>query len=85
MTTVDKSFADKMVACGGVMYPDDPFEPHVNRIVEYTNAWGQKAYGMTFNGQDPDKYMRPSEYVQEPRVYWERTNVNSIHQRQTKS
>jgi len=86
MTTVDKSFADKMVACGGVMYPDDPFEPPVNRIVEYTNAWGQKAYGMTFNGhQDPDKYMRPSEYVQEPRVYWERTNVNSIHQRQTKS
>lgn len=72
MSTVDKGFADKMVKCGGVMYPDDPFEPPVNRIVEYTNAWGKKAYGMTFEGQDADKYMRPSEYVIEPRVYWDR-------------
>ena len=71
MSTVDKNFADRMVKCGGVMYPGDPMEPPVNRIVEYTNAWGKKAYGMTFQGQDPDKYMRPSEYVQAPCVYWD--------------
>ena len=71
MSTIDKEFADKIVAHRGVMYPDDPFEPPVNRIVEYTNAWGKKAYGMTFDGQDPDKYMRPSEFVQAPRVYWD--------------
>lgn len=74
MSTVDKEFADKMVACRGVMYPDDPFEPPVIRIVEYTNAWGGKGYGLTFQGQDPNKYMRASEYVIEPRVYWEKTN-----------
>lgn len=71
MSTVDKDFADKIVACRGVMYPNDPFEPPVTRIVEYTNAWDKKAYGMTFAGQDPEKYMRPTEYVQKPRVYWE--------------
>lgn len=71
MSTVDKAFADKMVACSGVMYPDDPFEMPVTRIVEYTNAWGCKAYGMTFKGQDPHKYLRESEYIQQPRIYWE--------------
>ena len=71
MSTNDKSFADRMVACKGVMYPDDHFEPPVTRIVEYTNAWGKKAYGMTFAGQDPDKYMRESEYIVSPRIYWD--------------
>lgn len=71
MSTVDKSFADQMVKCHGVMFPDEQFEPPVTRIVEYTNAWGGKAYGMTFRGQDNDKYMRPSEYVISPRIYWE--------------
>lgn len=71
MSTVNKEFADKVVAANGVLYPDDPFEPQITRLVEYTNAWGAKAYGMTFQGQDPDKYMRPSEFVIEPRVYWE--------------
>ncbi len=72
MSTVDKDFADKVVECGGVMFPDDPMEPPVNRIVEYTNAWGKKAYGITFEGEDLNKYMRPSEYVIKPRVYWDR-------------
>ena len=72
MSTVDKAFADKMVACKGVMYPDDPFEPPVVRIVEYTNAWGNLASGMTFKGGDPNKYMRPTEYINNPRVYWQK-------------
>jgi len=71
MSTVNKEFADKVVAANGVLYPDDPFEPPITRIVEYRNAWGGTGYGMTFQGQDPDKYMRPSEYINEPRIYWE--------------
>lgn len=35
------------------------------------NAWGGTGYGMTSQGQDPDKYTRPSEYISEPRIYWE--------------
>jgi len=72
VSTVDKAFADKLVAANGQLYPDDPFEPPVTRIVEYTNAWGALAYGITFERQDPDKYMRPTEYVNSPRIYWER-------------
>ena len=73
MSTVDKAFADKVVAANGQLYPDDPFEPPITRIVEYVNAWGAKAYGMTFDKQDQQKYMRPSEFVIDPHIYWERT------------
>lgn len=72
MSTVDKAFADKLVAANGQLYPDDPFEPPVTRIVEYTNAWGKLAYGITFEQQDPEKYMRPSQYINKPRIYWEK-------------
>jgi hypothetical protein len=73
VSTVDKAFADKVVAAKGHLYPDDPFEPPITRIVEYTNAWGGQAFGMTFRGQDPDKYMRPTEFVNNPRIYWEQS------------
>ena len=71
MSTVDKAFADKVVAAKGVLYPGDAFEPPITRLVKYTNAWGADAYGMTFQGQDPDKYMRASEFIIDPRIYWE--------------
>lgn len=73
MATVDKKFADKAVAANGVLYPDDPFEPPITRIVEYKNAWGGVGYGIVFEGQDQDKYMRTSEYIGDPKIYWERT------------
>jgi hypothetical protein len=71
MSTVNKLFADRVVAANGRLYPDDPFEPPITRIVEYTNAWGNLAYGMTFEGEDADKYMLESQYISNPRVYWE--------------
>lgn len=71
MSTIDKAFADKLVAANGQLYPDDPFEPPVTRIVKYTNAWGGEAYGITFEGQDPGKYMLPTEFISNPTVYWE--------------
>ena len=49
------------------LYADD--EP--TRIVEYTNAWGGIAYGVTFRHEDINKYMRPTEFVRNPRIYWE--------------
>lgn len=72
MSSIDKELADKIAACDGVMYPDEPHEPAVTRVVEYTTAWGDKAYGVTFEGQDLNKYMRETEYVNAPRIYWER-------------
>jgi hypothetical protein len=71
MSTVNKEFADTVVAANGVLYPDDPFEPPIVRIVRYTNAWGGEGFGMTFKGQDPEKYMRPTEFVINPVIYWE--------------
>lgn len=72
MATVDKEFADRVVAANGVLYPDDPFELPITRIVEYKNAWGGIGYGMVFEGQDQDKYMRPSEFIGSPRIYFQR-------------
>jgi hypothetical protein len=73
MSTVDKVFADKLVAANGQLYPDDPFEPPATRIVKYVNAWGKEAYGITFEGQNPEKYMEPTEFINQPVVYWEKT------------
>lgn len=73
MSTVDKEFADKLAAANGQLYPDDPHEPPVVQIVEYVNAWGVYGYGVTFEGENPQKYMRESEYVRRPRVYWRHT------------
>jgi hypothetical protein len=72
MSTVDKVFADKVIAANGQLYPDDPFEPPITRIVRYLNAWGKEAYGLTFEGQDPMKYMCPSEFIVLPTIYWDR-------------
>ncbi len=65
MSTVSKTMADKLVACNGCYKDDMP----VVRIVEYTNAWGGTAYGLECEHQ-MGRYA-PSEYVIDPRVYWE--------------
>lgn len=65
MATVSKELADTLVQNDG-HYADDP---RVSRIIEYTNAWGGTAYGLEYPGQE-GKYS-PSDYVNNPRVYWE--------------
>lgn len=65
MATVSKDFADRIKAKDGY-YLDDP---RVMRIVEYTNAWGNPAYGIEYS-RDLGKY-HASEYVIDPKVYWE--------------
>lgn len=52
---------------------DAPDNPPAVRIVEYENAWGKVAYGVTFQGdRDKYKYDSPSEYIRNPHCIWER-------------
>jgi len=66
MATVTKGIADILVRNNG-HYSDDR---RVMRIVKYTNAWGEQAYGLEYEGE-VGKYDIESEYVINPKVYWE--------------
>lgn len=75
MATVDKKFADALIAGNG-LHPDcgeeAPDNPRAVLIVEYTNLGGKLAYGVTFaTDRDRNRYFAPSEFVRNPRVYWE--------------
>ena len=75
MSTFDKEFADRLAAgCGWLGGDSDNSmgdNPRCIKIVEYTNAWGAKAYGAVFEGDRyQDRYEQPTDYVQRPRVYW---------------
>lgn len=71
MATVNKKLADELVTNDGY-YSDDP---RVMRIVEYENCFdGGLSYGIEYNGQ-VGKYS-PSQYVINPRVYWEAKDTN---------
>lgn len=65
MATVSKDLADKLVAGNGY-YADDP---RVTSIIEYDNAFGGIGYGLNYQGRENRYY--PSEYVRNPRIYWE--------------
>ena len=65
MSTVSKEIADDIIAG---KYPEDEWI----RIIEYDNAWGGVAYGLE-SRRTLGKYS-PSEYVQNPRVYWQITD-----------
>lgn len=66
MGTVSKDIADNIIQGKYVSEDGWPI-----RIVEYTNAWGELAYGVEHAEHERGKYS-PSEYVRNPRVYWER-------------
>lgn len=65
MATVSKEIADK-VRAGNGWYPGD--NVRVVRIVEYNNFAGGVSYGLEYEGQG--KIYTPSQYVNNPRVYW---------------
>lgn len=81
MATVDKSFADKLIAGNGWLNDTDhdaPDNPPAVRITEYTNFEGGKAYGVVFeNERNLEKYQYATQYVREPRIYWERSGSDS--------
>jgi len=68
MATVSKRLADELVILNGQFNDDPP----VVRIVEYTNSFGSGlSYGIEYE-HERGKY-RESEFVINPRVYWERS------------
>jgi hypothetical protein len=76
MATVDKAFADKIIAGDGYYDNDDTDDlgdnPRCVKIVRYINAWGNEAYGLVMESdRDPARYDRHTEFVENPTVYWE--------------
>lgn len=75
MATVDKRFADLLIAGGGWIGGDSDNSlgdnPRCIKIVEYDNAFGGKAYGAVFEHElDTGRYERETDYVRNPVVYW---------------
>lgn len=64
MSTVDKAVADRIVA-------GEFTEDNATRIVEYDNAFGGISYGVTFGDEPKGKYLEPTPFVQNPRIYWD--------------
>ena len=69
--TVDRAFAERIIAGNGFLDGGDtpsPSNPRVVEITEYRNVWGGVSYGCTFEGQ-ANRYA-PSTHVIAPRLYW---------------
>lgn len=77
MATIDsKPFIDNIIQHNGYYNGDDNNEmgdnPRCIKIVEYTNAWGNLAWGTIFEGErNPNRYDVASEYIQSPKTIWE--------------
>jgi hypothetical protein len=71
MATIDsKNLIDKIIANNGY-YEDDP---RVYKIVEYTNAYGNTTWGVTWSNElssSRDRYLIETEFVKNPKVIWE--------------
>ena len=65
MGTVNKIIADRVIA-------GEFEEDYICRIVEYDNAFGGVSYGL--EGEHEIGRYQESEFVRNPRVYWERGN-----------
>jgi len=75
MATIDsKEIIDKIIAAKGRQYED---EPAVYMIVEYTNAWGNIAYGVTWENEPAQartRYLTETYYVRNPKVIFHLEN-----------
>lgn len=65
MGTVSKEIADRVVF-------GEFAEDNITRIVEYDNAFGGVGYGIVSADEDQNKYMIPTPFIQNPRIYWEK-------------
>ena len=75
MATIDKEFADNLAKNNGFFNGDDNNDlgdnPRCIKIVKYTNAWGNDAYGAVFEGElAPNRYEEVTEYVRDPHLFW---------------
>lgn len=79
MATVDKAFADRIIAGNGFLPEcgeEAPDNPRCIKIVKYDNAFGGTSYGVVFNGElHQDRYEMTTEYVKNPVVYWQYQEV----------
>ena len=69
-TFTNKKIIDEIIANNGY-YENDP---RVAMIVEYTNAYGNIAWGVTWLDKplaSQRKYLEETEYVRNPRIIWE--------------
>jgi hypothetical protein len=79
MATInDKAAIDEIIKHGGEQYPD---EPKVLMITEYTNNWGGRVYGVTFEGDNPTSYIFETEFIHDPKVIWIHPSINVIVKR----
>lgn len=70
MATIDdKEIINNIIKNNGY-YEDDP---RVYMIVEYTNSFGNIAWGVTWNNESRGirtRYLDETEYINNPRVIW---------------
>lgn len=69
----DRATVERLVRNNG--HYDQPgtptdYDPPVLRITEYTNAWGKRAWGVVYPGDELDRY-RESDFVREPTIIFE--------------
>ena len=70
----DRATIDRLISNNGhyeLNWRDDPFaDPPIMRITEYTNQWGNVAWGVVWPHDDIEKYATSS-FVQQPRIIFE--------------
>lgn len=68
MATIDsKHIIDELIENDGY-YPGDP---RIYMIVEYTNAYGNQTWGVTWpNERGRDRYLEETEWVRNPKIIW---------------
>ncbi len=70
MATIDdKNIIDELVKNNG-HYEDDP---RAHMIVEYTNAYGNTTWGVTWINEHParrNRYLEENQYINNPKVIW---------------
>jgi len=75
MATIDsKDFITKLITHNGWCDDEDheAFDnPRVSLIVEYTNAFDNLTWGVTFTGENPNKYLIETIYVKNPKIIWD--------------
>lgn len=70
MATIDSKAVIDMIMSRDGLYEGDP---EVYQIVEYTNAYGNVTWGVTWINEHPtsrNRYLIETEFVQNPRVIW---------------
>lgn len=70
----NKETIDRIIAANGVLYPD---ETPVAKIVEYTNAWGGRCWGVVFENEmgtvyGRERYNIPTDHIINPVTIFER-------------